>query len=80
MGCLRFWHPCQETFVTIAFFALCIVRQEYSEGPGQYGLTLSAFFTDRGTDGRASEFSLRLFGLSGHAVASDPGNAEFRNR
>src|SRR4051812_23617204 len=38
MGCLRVWLSRQDAFVTIAFFTLCIVRQENSEGPDNMDL------------------------------------------
>jgi hypothetical protein len=81
----------------LALYTVYIVRQEYTEGPNNMdGLTLSASFTDRGTDDFSSEFSLRffVFGPSGCEAASgcpsefrlrlfgssDPESPESRNR
>ena len=60
-----------------ALYTVYIVRQEYTEGPDNMdGLTLSASFTDRGTDEFSSEFNLRffVFGPSGRCPS------EFRLR
>jgi len=70
--------------VTIALFTLYILsgRSEYTEGPDNIdGLTLSASFTDRGTDDFSSESNLRffVFGPSGREAASGC-PSEFRLR
>jgi hypothetical protein len=77
MGCLRAWYPRQDTFVTIALLALCVLTDKSILRGRTIGLTLSASFTDRGTNDCASGSSLSLFGPFGCCkTASDPGNAE----